>query len=396
MKKFALMFAALSLCACTFTACGDDGDDSPSKAKKGESCEKVECDTGLTCNDSKVCEEAAAAAKAKKGESCEKVECDTGLKCNDSKICEEDAAAAKAKKGESCEKVECDTGLKCNDSKVCEEDAAGAKAKKGEACEKTDDCDTGLKCNDSKVCEEDVASTEKAKKGESCEILDCEDGLICDDNKKCIEKPKGKAGDHCEKTEDCEDGLVCDGEADSKTCKKADTDVECSIDTDCTDSAKPYCGKDNKCVAEKPAEEACGTCSEGVCKINICVTDSMMQDNAECDKYSDDAFFCNDDVFWYCKDGKRAHEDCKSSGYGSCSRYHDSQGFTAQCTGTEEMRAHCVGETAMLCDPEGIDKYKCVKDVKGEVMAIYDGDSTTATACANGCEYDGDGTPKCK
>ena len=309
MKKFALMFAALSLCACTFTACGDD-DDSPSKAKKGESCEKVECDTGLTCNDSKVCEE-------KSGE------------------------VAKAKKGESCEKVECDTGLICNDSKVCEEKSGEAeKAKKGDSCAEKE-CDTGLKCNDSKICEEESTELEKAKKGESCEILDCEDELICDDStKKCIEKPKAKAGEHCDKTEDCEENLTCEDHEGNKTCTKAASEGECFSNSDCKDPAKPVCGEGYKCV-EAPSDLCDGKCTEGECVLGVCVTDAMkaLKDGDDYPAGAADSF-CNGNNVVYKGSDKKAHlADCSADGYTGCVVFSDDHNV---------VQADCNGQTAAL------------------------------------------------
>ena len=132
MKKFACLFAALSL-ACAFTACGgDDNDDSPSKAGKGEACSaEVSCDEGLKCDaDSKKCVEDKAdeGDKAKKGEDCSKKDCADGLVCGDDKKCaEKPADDSKAKKGEDCsDKILCDEGLKCDDaSKKCVEDKGG-------------------------------------------------------------------------------------------------------------------------------------------------------------------------------------------------------------------------------------------------------------------------------
>ncbi|MBQ9817581.1 MAG: hypothetical protein IJM59_09000 [Proteobacteria bacterium] len=227
MKKLTWLFAALSICACSFTACGDD-DSGDSKAKENESCAEATCDDGLVCNEtSKICEK----AKAAKGESCAEAACADGLVCNEtSKICEDAPAPAKAKKGESCEKAECEAGLVCGDDKKCAEAAApAAKAKKGESCE-TLACEDNLVCGDDKICAEPAAPA-KAKKGESCETLACEDNLVCGDDKICAEAApadKAKEGESCE-TLECDENLKCN---DDKICEAAKQDIDCDALTD--------------------------------------------------------------------------------------------------------------------------------------------------------------------
>ncbi len=299
MKKFALMFAALSLCACTFTACGDDGDDSPSKAKKGESCEKVECDTGL--------------------------------KCNDSKVCEEDAAGAKAKKGEACEKADdCDTNLFCGSDKKCAEPL-----KAGETCDENSLCELGLQCDaTSKKCE-------KAKLGDSCEVADCDDNLVCDDStKKCIEKPKAKAGEHCDKTEDCEENLTCEEHEGNKTCTKAASEGECFSNSDCKDPAKPVCGEGYKCV-EASSDLCDGKCTDGECVLGVCVTDAMkaLKDGDDYPAGAADSF-CNGNNLVYKGSDKKAHlADCSADGYTGCVVFSDDHNV---------VQADCNGQTAAL------------------------------------------------
>ena len=211
----------------------------------------------------------------------------------------------------------------------------------------------------------------------------------CDNSKPgpvCISNVCSKCTDSAQ----CGDGKICDTES-----GKCLTDASCILDDDCKDPTKPYCSKDHVCVATKETIDNCGDCAAGKCYIDICVTDAMTVEGAECNTYANDAFFCVGYVFWYCDKGVRKSENCATSGYGSCSRFRDNAGITAQCTGSAEMREHCTGETALLCDPEGIDKYKCITDIRGDKMAIYAGDNSTAQACANGCEYGSEG-PVCK
>ncbi len=426
MKKFAWLFAALSLCACSFTACGDDDDDSSNKKKNGEACEvAADCESDYCSADKTCAAKPAADDKAKEGEACADKECANGLKCNDSKVCEKDEAVVddKANKGESCADKECAEGLECNSDKICADKAiADDKAKEGEACADKE-CAEGLKCNDSKVCEKEEAAADKKSEGEACEKSEeCDDGLVCtdvdgskiclsneDDEDACVAathvitcgNPEGVATSYiCENSvitpKACNENERCD---EGKGCVADEANVECSLDTDCSekDPSKPYCNDEHVCVAEKLDSNNCGVCEAGVCRIDICVTEAMTKDGAECATRDNDAYFCDGDVFWYCKPDTltRGHEDCKTAGYGACNRYHDGGGITAQCTGTEEMIAHCTGETAMLCDPEGIDKYKCVKALDGSTMAIYDGDNSTATSCPKGCEYV-EGVATCK
>jgi len=366
MKKFALMFAALSLCACTFTACGDDGDDSPSKAKKGESCEKVECDTGL--------------------------------KCNDSKVCEEDAAGAKAKKGEACEKVDCDTGLFCSKDKVCTE-----YLKEGVACDDTTVCDLGLQCDDTeKKCA-------KAKLGDSCEVADCDDNLVCDDNKKCIEKPKGKAGDHCEKTEDCEENLTCEDHEGNKICTKAASEGDCMSNSDCKDPEKPVCGDNYKCVAA-PTDLCEGKCTDGAeCVLGICVTEAMkaLQDGDDYPAGVSTSFCNGDTLVAKTKAGKVGLIDCKANGYNGCVVHNMNGSAEADCNGQAAALDAC--KSAPNASPD-LDSWRidtcltstelyevyCTKDLSGNDIAVptYNGkNDKTAEECGT-CSIENDG-PKC-
>ena len=141
MKKFAYLLAALSLCACTFTGCSDDGDDDKaSSAKKGQSCAELQCEGDLVCNaESKICEEKAdeggdadEACKDKSaGDACgDKKVCDDNLKCVDDKSGEggEPDAACKGKEAGA----ECGEGKVCDDALKCVEDKSGEGDKEDE------------------------------------------------------------------------------------------------------------------------------------------------------------------------------------------------------------------------------------------------------------------------
>ncbi len=270
---------------------------------------------------------------------------------------------------------------------ACSDDDKKDLLKNGEACTEDTQCASNY-CDLDKCADEptpyDCSTFEKM----------CEDSIAlvsCDE--------KGVKSVDCSKNSD--GNTECSqGECIAPGAKP----VECIVHEDCAKvEGKPWCGNDKKCVAEKPILDECSACSEGVCKINICVTDAMTTEDASCITSDNDAFFCVDDIFWKCIGSKRVKEDCKAGGYGTCSRYRDprdnSNGFVANCTGTDEMRAHCEGHEGnaiLLCDPAGYDKYFCFKDARGDLMAVWAEDESAAVECANGCEYDGDGNPKCK
>ena len=262
MKKFAYMIAALSLCACTFTACGgDDKDDDKGsdKAAIGADCEKASDCASNYCSDEKKCaEKQEGEANPCKGKA-------DGTACGDNKECKAEACVEK-EGGEANPCKDKADGTACGDNKEC----------KAEACveKEGDDADPACKgkavgdfCADdeSKICDEALKCIEVAPEVE-CEkasfVAMCDlnqEGLLlsaCDDNNKIVK-------------------VDCTANTDGKTacyngaCVQPNGhEDECSVDTDCKDSAKPYCSDEHKCVAEKTDANSCGECTAGTCQID--------------------------------------------------------------------------------------------------------------------------------
>ncbi len=236
MKKFACLFAALSL-ACTFTACGgDDNDDSPSKAGKGEACSA-------------------------------EVSCDEGLKCDaDSKKCVEDKGGdKKAAEGEDCKADDaCADGLVCKDKKCAKKDNGGdKKAAEGEACEADDACADGLVCKDKKCAKKDDGGDKKAAEGEACEKDDaCADGLVCKD-KKCAKKDGGESDVDCAKLTNTAKAvkalLALDDLTNCEALIKAyDTDMDAAMIAD-----KVFAKTDKDADKEAAGNKVLEACAEG-------------------------------------------------------------------------------------------------------------------------------------
>ncbi|MBQ9817580.1 MAG: hypothetical protein IJM59_08995 [Proteobacteria bacterium] len=265
MKKTAWLFAALSICACSFTACGgdDDKDETPATttAQEGQACgNDIKCADGLTCNAStNKCEKTSgtpAADDSCKGKQANDVcgvnkVCDANLKCVD-KAAE---GGDKAQKGEDCSSKACAEGLICGDDKKCAEKPAdgGDKAQKGEDCS-SKACDAGLKCDDaSKKCVEDKGGEggegDEACKGKKAND-ECGTNKVCDANLKCVDKEeefkgdaecKGKSAD-----DECGTNKVCD--KDLKCVEKTEADVPCDEDNPCANKSSVCNLEKKKCV----------------------------------------------------------------------------------------------------------------------------------------------------
>lgn len=227
MKKFAYLLAALSLCACTFTGCSDDGDDEKaSSAKKGESCAELQCEGDLVCNnESKLCEEKASEDGGNKTDEDPCKDKSAGDACGDKKVCDDNLKCVDDKSGEG-DKVNCDDypktkaaideAVKANiddcdavgnafqslvkglvDDKVASaDDELEAALEKGgkilDACsdgwgmtkEKSDALNAKLaSCAAEQPAEPDAAC--KGKKAGD----ECDEGKVCDEALKCVDKP---------------------------------------------------------------------------------------------------------------------------------------------------------------------------------------------------------------
>ena len=356
MKKFAMMIAALSLCACTFTACGDDDKDdnkNSGKAAIGADCNaNDDCDSGF-CSDAKKCaEKSVADDKKADGEACAKDDdCKSG-NC-DNKVCAAKSAEDGGKKadGEACESNDdCNSG-NC-DNKVCAAKSGGDDKKAdGEACDKDDDCNSGS-CGEDKKC---AAKSEE----KSCDAdKDCEGSkngkFACDvENHKCVEclskdivdaacdnsKPGpvciSNVCSKCTDDKQCGDGKVCN--KDSGNC--VIPDGTCWDDKDCTDKSKPVCSADHVCVA---STAECGVNTACADKSKVCVASKCL-DKAAKDDSCDDSFVarCSDDMrtLISCKDKKVIETTCKDYATPSSTEQY-------YCMYNPNGKADCVLECA--------------------------------------------------
>ncbi len=93
MKKFAMMIAVLSLCACSFVACSDDDDDKDSKKLADGAVCAADADCASNyCNADKKCAKKADIADGAEGGKClADDKCNDDLVCNADKICEKKA-----------------------------------------------------------------------------------------------------------------------------------------------------------------------------------------------------------------------------------------------------------------------------------------------------------------
>ncbi len=458
MKKYLWILASICLSACTIEARSLEGHscedtdcaaglkcnaelkcvpDVPEKATIGQSCKEVECEEGLRCNQELKCESDVPVEepKAQIGESCVNVECEQGLRCSLDSKCEYDDPneGDKAPIGGSCKETEdCEQGLICSYRSICESPNNVRLSEEGEACEENDHCDKGLFCHYNKcmktfkegdkcdhltvcdaglLCDEKDNVCAKAKLGNSCVYADCADGLICDDEtKKCIEKPKGKAGDHCDKTEDCEDELTCEGEANSKTCKKQASEGDCFSNSDCKDPQKPICGDNYKCV-EAPSDLCEGKCKTGEdCVLGICVTDAMKA-LTNGDDYPAGAAdsFCNGyNVIYKGNNNKAVVYNCFSNGYTGCVVFSDDHNVVlADCNGQKAAIEACQASPQASLDIDlwridtclsKLELYEvfCTKDLSGNDIAVptYQGKNDQSADECGTCEII-NGEPEC-
>ena len=345
MKKFAWMIAALSLCACTFTACGDDDKDNNTNANK-----------------------AAIGADCKAN-----ADCESGL-CKDSKCAAKDSSSADKKANdEACEKADdCQSGY-CSDDKKCADKPAGGDDKKAndEACENADDCQSGY-CSDDKKCADKPASGDKCTNDDECTkggklychvdsgaCVEClADNALddaCDNSKPgpvCISNACAK----CTEDKQCGDKRVCD--KDSGKCSAADG--TCWEDKDCKDSSKPVCGSDHICVAstaECGLNTPCADSSK-VCAAGKCVAKAAKNDAC------DDSFVarCSNDMktLISCKDKKVIETKC--SDYAASSKEQYLCMFSPD--GIADCALECASKDANLKEGD-IEFPNCTED-KGE------------------------------
>ena len=230
MKKTAWLFAALSICACSFTACGgdDDKDETPATttAQEGQACSNdIKCADGLTCNAStNKCEKTSGTPAA--DDSCK------GKQAND--VC-------------GVNKV-CDANLKCVDKAANGDqgDEACKGKKANEECGTNKVCDANLKCVDKAG---DGGEGDEACKGKKANE-ECGTNKVCDANLKCVDKEeefkgdaecKGKSAD-----DECGTNKVCD--KDLKCVEKTEADVPCDEDNPCANKSSVCNLEKKKCV----------------------------------------------------------------------------------------------------------------------------------------------------
>ena len=343
MKKFAWMIAALSLCACSMVACGDDDDkdDKGGKAAIDASCNANEdCESGV-CTDKK-CVAASSDEKKDDGADCSKAEdCKSGV-CTDSKCAAASSGEALKDGGAACEKnEECKSNV-CTD-KVCEAES------------------TGENCNNFEPsCSGDIAYTS------------CENGEIAETD--CSKNTDGKTK--------CDKGV----------CVEDNSEGNCFIDSDCTDPVKKYCGLDHKCTDQATdgvdARCAAAKCEDkgATCVLGICVTDAMKQMNKD-DAWLADATaneFCDGDKFYYkTKEGKADVMDCKEGGYKTCVVFADpkTNDLMADCGSKDEVVAECASSENNNLDVFHIhtclndtleNEAYCLKDIKGDLVVVPD------------------------
>ena len=383
-KKLAILFASLSLCACTFVGCGDDkkddsGDQNVVKAAEGEKCgasaDNKECkDDSLECvkkggegedAEELICKKkeqgVEPSGKVKKGGACvidstiESEQCDTGLVCEG----DESAAVCKIDVNGDCN-AEGDADLCAEHSfcegeeghKICQGVEPPGKVKKGGACVKdstveTEQCDTGL------VCEGDEsAATCKIAANGACNAEGdaelCADGLICDGAegaKTCQES--GEVGEKLEymaacvlANDNCGTGLVCEVLMDDEPVCLRKRNTICANDFD-------FCENDYECKRGDDDTDTELKCRE-IIKLD---NDSECSWGGECK-----SGFCQriDEDTKQCKDKLAANAPCSMDAGDECV-----DGFECRTESAEGTEEKCFEELLWEDDECDMSNDKC-------------------------------------
>ncbi|MBQ8038111.1 MAG: hypothetical protein IJ268_14070 [Proteobacteria bacterium] len=266
-----MAFCAVAALGVGLYACDDDaGSDSARKAKEGQSCASMDCESGLECSADKICIDPSKVSedKAQLGDDCgaDKA-CADGLECGAEGKCVEKSGPAdeKAKLGEDCgaEKA-CADGLECGSEGKCVEKNVGPGPKE-------DPCE-GVNCPDGRMC-----------LNAKCYDPECiVDGaeMACDSGKMCS---KGECVDDGCQDKVCNDGEVCShGVCEDALClEKA---VVCSTGSTCVKGACI----DNECLGETC--DAGLTCSKGACMYPACVGKEACAPGKSCNEAGECVF----------------------------------------------------------------------------------------------------------
>ena len=400
-KKLAILFASLSLCACTFVGCGDDkkddsGDQNVVKAAEGEKCgasaDNKECkDDTLECvkkggegedaNEFICKKKDQGAEKAAEGEKCgasaDGKECkDDSLECvkkggegedAEELICKKKEQgvepSGKVKKGGACvidstiESEQCDTGL------VCEGDESAAVCKidvNGDCNEAGDDalCAEHSFCEGEeghKICQ-GVEPPGKVKKGGACvkdstvETEQCDTGLVCEGDESAA-TCKIAANGACNAEGDaelCADGLICDGAEGAKTCQESgEVGEKLEYMAACV-LANDNCGTGLVCEVLMDDEPVCLRKRNTICANDF----DFCENDYECKRGDDDT-----DTELKCREIIKLDNDSECSWGGECK-----SGFcqridedTKQCKDKLAANAPC----SMDAGDECVDGFEC-------------------------------------
>ncbi len=194
-------------------------------------------------------------------------------------------SARKAKEGQSCASMDCESGLECSADKICIDPSKVSedKAQFGDDCGADKACADGLECGaDGKCVEKSGPADEKAKLGEDCGAEKaCADGLECGAEGKCVEKNVGPGPkeDPCEGV-NCPDGRMClNAKCYDPECIVDGAEMACDSGKMCSKGECVDDGCQDKACGEGEV------CAKGVCEDAICLEKAIVcNDGSTCVK----------------------------------------------------------------------------------------------------------------
>ena len=326
--------------------------------------------TAVECEDSQEpCIEAVCIPETG---SCEDVDAENGLPCDDGNACTEDSFCADG----DCQGA-LETTVECNDDNECTADACDTEI--GCVYEPIDGpCDDGDVCSLTEVCE---LGSCVAVESLECETDDQCMNAACDAAEGCIEIPKvdGTA---------CDDGNACteDDTCSAGGCSAGTSICECESDADCPDDSDlcngtPTC-INNACLVAPDTIPQCDDVSE--CMASKCVPatgqceEEPIADGSPCD----DGLGCT--VSTKCKSGACAGTPKLCDDANPCTQ--DACDSNSGACVFSELAGPCEdGDPCTLSDTceNGICKSGALDD-------CVDGDACTNDACAEGigCQWE--------
>lgn len=406
-KKLAILFAAISLCACSFIGCSDDNkSNDDAKAAIGENCKNNDDCASNYCDLTNAGENNGNGKCAKSQATVNGIggECTLNANCKDS-WCKKDAGqdkgvcTARLADGQACtDGAQCE-GSYCNDD-LC---ASSPKVVKG-------DKTIGAACNDNNECESGYCTNYDGN-GKKCANVACLNFRPnCDSSSNTAYKSCDPINGSLE-SENCTGGNICKPHGDNVICGPEVEEVSCHTHANCANNedGKKLCNKNGVCAVSL-YEDYCNAsncpASEGECLKGVCVSAEMkakaQSSNTETCVAAIFPDFCNGDVLVYCNEGTVAKYDCAANKAGHCVIAMDptdttNETLVADCSGNADMIQRCEGKvSAKLCYAEENwhSDFFCATDLEGNDITLPDY-SQFKSECVGACVYEESGKPTC-